>query len=86
MIVFQDAGAAAKSDLATQEKASSEQRRQLVEHLEQVGCAGEVEVPPASPLPSLLVEGSERGLDECLKAPGVKEVLKISEDIDLKAL
>ena len=86
MIVFQDAGAAAKSDLATQEKASSEQRRQLVEHLEQAGCAGEVEVPPASPLPSLLVEGSDRALDECLKAPSVKEVLKISEDIDLKAL
>jgi hypothetical protein len=55
MVVFNDAGADAKSDLATQEKTSSEQRRQLVEHLERAGCAGEVEVPPASPLPSLLV-------------------------------
>jgi hypothetical protein len=85
MIVF-DSDADPKSDLATQEKASSEQRRQLVEHLEKAGASGEVELPPASPLPSLLVEGSERGLDECMKAPGVKEVLKISEDIDLKAL
>jgi hypothetical protein len=72
MIVFQDA--------------SAEQRRALVEHLEQAGAAGEVELAPASSLPSLLVEGSERGLDECQKAPGVKEVLRISDDIDLKAL
>jgi hypothetical protein len=86
MIVFHDTSAGPNSDLAAQEKASSEQRRQLVEHLEKAGAAGEVELPPASPLPSLLVEASERGLDECMKAPSVKEVLKISEDIDLKAL
>lgn len=86
MIVFQDAGTGSNDDLATQEKASSQQRRALVEHLEQAGAAGEVELPPASPLPSLLVEASERGLEECQKAPSVKEVLRISDDIDLKAL
>ena len=68
------------------EDASPEQRQALVEHLEQAGAAGEVELPPASPLPSLLVEASERGLEECQKAPSVKEVLRISDDIDLKAL
>jgi hypothetical protein len=85
MIVFQDTGAAPGSDLAAHEQASSEQRRRLVEHLEQAGATGEVELPPASPLPSLLVEGSKRGLDECLKAPSVKEVVPIP-DIDLEAL
>lgn len=62
------------------------QRRELIAHLEQTGASAEVELPPASSLPSLLVEGSERGLDECLKAPSVKEVLKISDDIEMGAL
>jgi hypothetical protein len=86
MIVFHDTGAGSNDDLATQERASNEQRRALVEHLEQAGATGEVELPPASPLPSLLVEASERGLDECEKAPSVKKVLRVSDDIDLKAL
>lgn len=86
MIVFADTGPGSNADLATQEKTSSEQRQALAKHLEQAGAAGEVELPPASPLPSLLVEASERGLEECEKAPGVKEVLRISDDIDLKAL
>lgn len=86
MIVFNEAGPGSNADLATQEKTSSEQRQALVKHLEQAGAAAEVELPPASPLPSLLVEASERGLDELQKAPNVKEVLKISDDIDLKAL
>jgi hypothetical protein len=86
MIVFQDTGAAPGSDLAAHERASSEQRRRLVEHLEQAGATAEVELAPASPLPSLIVEGSERGLEECLKAPSVKEVLPIPDDIGLEAL
>jgi 5'-deoxynucleotidase YfbR-like HD superfamily hydrolase len=86
MVVFHDTGTASTGDLATQEKATIEQRRQLVEHLENAGLTGEVELPPASPLPSLLVEGSDRALDECLNAPSVKEVIEISGDITVKAL
>jgi hypothetical protein len=86
MIVFEEAGSGSSGDLATQEQASSEQRSALVKHLEDAGAAGEVELPPPSPLPSLLVEASERGLEELEKAPSVKEVLRISDDIDLKAL
>lgn len=86
MVVFHDTPTTATDGAAEQERASEAQRRKLVEHLQQAGASSEVALPPASLLPSLLVEGSERGLDECLKAPSVKEVLKISGDIEMEQL
>lgn len=86
MVVFHDTPAAADPDLAIQERASSAQREQLVTHLAAAGASAEVALPPASPLPSLLVEGSPLGLEEVLRAPSVKEVLEISGDIEMEAL
>jgi hypothetical protein len=86
MIVFHDTGEASGGDLAAQRLAVQKQRQELLEHLEQASAIEEVELPPATPLPSLLVEGSERALAECLNAPSVKEVLTISGDIPMKGL
>ena len=86
MIVFHDNPAAASPDMNMQQQGAQQQRQELLSHLESVGATAEVELPPATPLPSLLVEGTERGLEECLKAPSVKEVLKISGDIEMKPL
>lgn len=86
MIVFNDAAEASGEDLSAQKVTVQKQREELLEHLEQASAIEEVELPPATPLPSLLVEGSERGLAECLNAPSVKEVLTISGDIPMKGL
>lgn len=86
MIVFNDAEEASGEDLSAQKVTVQRQREELLEHLEQASAIEEVELPPATPLPSLLVEGSERGLAECLNAPSVKEVLTISGDIPMKGL
>lgn len=85
MVVFHDTPAAASPDLATQERSSTAQRQELVTHLAAAGASAEVTLPPASPLPSLLVEGTARGLEEVLRAPSVKEVLEISGDIEMEA-
>lgn len=86
LIVFADTPAAADPDLAVQERAARRQRAELVAHLDSAGASSEVELSPSTPLPSLLVEGTERGLAECRLAPSVRKVLPLSDDVKLKPL
>ena len=61
-------------------KATNEKRRsKVLDQLAEVGLAEEVSLSQASPLSSLLIDGSEEALDVARNQPFVKEVLPMSD-------
>jgi hypothetical protein len=92
MIVFHDdeherPSGASRVERHAVRKAANEARRQAVlDRLDDANLAAEVALSDASPLSSVLIEGSEKALEVAKDTPCVKDVLPMSDDVGLELI
>jgi hypothetical protein len=68
-------------------KSTNEKRRsEVIDQLKEAGLAGQVALSPASPLSSLLIDGSEEALEIAKQSPSVRDVLRMSDDDGLELI
>jgi hypothetical protein len=90
MIVFHDnerRPAGSRAERHAVRKATNEAHRSAVlDRLKDAGLADEIELSHASPLSSVLIEGSEKALEVARDTPCVKEVLPMSDEARLEII
>ena len=91
MIVFHDdeerpEGTSRGERHAVRKSANEARRIEVLEHLQQAGLAEEAALSDASPLSSVLIDGSEKALKVAKETPCVKDVLPMSDEAGLEII
>lgn len=91
MIVFHDdeerpEGASRGERHAVRKAANEAHRSEVLDRLKEAGLAEEASLSEASPLSSVLIEGSEKALEVAKESPSVKQVLPMSDEAGLELI